>query len=282
MTVETNANFISDLNKAYPRNRDLIKEGDDHIRLVKAVMQNTFPGMDGAVTAGSDKLNKMDSTFQYEGSTLTISSNTAMKKGVTMDCGGVTFKNAGDPSAENDLVTLRFLKGSAMWPVGSIFMTIDARNPSEILGFGKWEKYAAGRVIIGSGSTTDAANDTRTITNEQKGGKFAVKLTEANTPEHAHGAGTLSASESGDHQHDVDVRVHSYAVLNDNYWTCPHGDIAGEDRRFQNTQGAKTQKGGGGHSHPITGTSEKFGSGEAFDILPPFMACNIWVRKPDE
>lgn len=281
MTVETNANFISDLNKAYPRNRDLIKEGDDHIRLIKSVIQNTFPGMDGALTAGTDKLNKLDATFTYEEDTLKINNSVELKKDGTVECNGSVFKNAGDPKEEGDLVTLKFLQGSAMWPVGSIFMTVDSRNPKEILGFGTWEKFAAGRVIVGTGTTTDAANETRTVVNEAKGGQYAMKLTENHTPAHAHGAGTLTASGGGEHDHNVDARLHSYAVLDDNYWTCPHGDIAGEDKRFQSTYGAKTSKGGGGHEHAISGATEAFGKGDAFDIVPPYMACNIWVRKVD-
>lgn len=281
MTVETNANFISDFNKAYPRNRDLIKEGDDHIRLIKSIMQNTFPGMDSAVTAGSSKLNKLDASFTYEESLLKVNNDLELKKDGTVECNGAVFKNAGDPEEEGDLVNLKYLQGAAMWPIGSIFMTVDSRNPKEILGFGTWEKFAAGRVIVGSGSTTDAANETRTVVNETKGGQYAVKLTEKNTPAHAHDAGTLKAEGSGDHEHTVDLRVHSYAVVNNNDWVVPHGDIAGEDRRFQNTQGAKTTKGGGEHSHTLTGATSTFGAGEAFDIVPPYMACNIWVRRAD-
>ncbi|MGL5015004.1 MAG: phage baseplate protein [Bacteroidales bacterium] len=281
MTVETNANFISDFNKAYPRNRDLIKEGDDHIRLIKSVMQNTFPGMDGALTAGTDKLNKLDAAFTFEESTLKINNDVEFKKDSEVECNGTVFKNAGEPEDEGDLVTLKYLQGSAMWPIGSIFMTVDSRNPKEILGFGTWEKFAAGRVIVGTGTTTDASNETRTVANEAKGGNYAVKLTEKNTPKHAHGSGTLAVSDSGDHEHTVDLRVHSYAIVNGNEWVVPHGDIAGESSRFQNTQGAKTTKGSGAHGHTVSGSTESFGSGEGFDIVPPFMACNIWVRKAD-
>lgn len=282
MTVETNANYISDFNKAYPRNRDLIKEGDDHIRLIKSVMQNTFPGMDGAVTAGTEKLNKLDATFTYEEDTLNINNNIEVADGLTVDMGGAVIENVGDPVEPTDAVNLQSLQGSLMWPIGSIFMTVDARNPKDILGFGTWEKFAAGRMIVGTGTTTDASNETRTVVNEAKGGNYAVKLTEDHTPPHAHAAGTLAASGGGEHDHTVDLRVHSYAVVNDNTWTVPHGDIAGEDRRFQNVQGAKTTAGGGAHEHTISGSTEAFGKGEAFDIIPPYIACNIWVRKADE
>lgn len=281
MTVETNANFISDLNKAYPRNRDLIKEGDDHIRLLKSVMQNTFPGMDEAVVASSEKLNQLNDTFTYEESTLNINNDINLKKDSTVECNGSVFKNAGDPEDEGDLVTLKYLQGNAMWPVGSIFMTISASNPADMLGFGVWERFAQGRMIVGSGTTTDASNDTRTVVNEAKGGSYSVKLTDKNTPAHSHAVGTLKVEDSGDHEHTVDVRVHSYAIVNDNSWVVPRGDIAGENSRFQNTQGAKTTAGSGAHGHAISGDTATFGESEAFDTIPPYIACNIWVRKPD-
>lgn len=281
MTVETNANFISDFNKAYPRNRDLIKEGDDHIRLIKAVMQNTFPGMNGSVTAGTDKLNKLDATFVYEEETLKINNNIKMADNLTVDVGGAVISNVGDPKENTDAVNLGALRGNLMWPVGSIFFTVDSRNPNEILGFGTWERFAQGRMIVGTGTTTDAANDTRTVANEAKGGQYAVKLSEKNTPAHSHELGTLKVDDSGDHEHTVDLRVHSYAVVNNNSWTVPHGDIAGENSRFQNIQGAKTTKGSGSHSHKLSGETAVFGSGESFDIINPYIACNIWKRLPD-
>jgi hypothetical protein len=35
------------------------------------------------------------------------------------------------------------------WPVGSIFISINGENPSELLGYGTWVPYGSGRVIIG-------------------------------------------------------------------------------------------------------------------------------------
>ncbi|MGL5015839.1 MAG: phage baseplate protein [Bacteroidales bacterium] len=282
MTVE-NATYLSNLNKAYPRNRDLIKEGDDHIRLIKSTLQSTFPGMDGVVNAGSDKLNKLDATFTYDDSTLKINSNIELKADLEVDFKENRLMNIGDPEDPTDAINLRSLQGSLIYPIGSIFMTVDSRDPKVILGFGTWEKFAAGRVIVGTGTSTDANNETPgAFVNEGKGGVYNTKLEEKNTPKHAHGAGTLKAEGSGEHDHTVDLRVHSYAITpGGNEWVVPHGDIAGEDRRFQNTQGAATTKGGGQHAHTLTGSTESFGSGEAFTNMMPYIACNIWVRKAD-
>lgn len=49
MTIET-ATYISDLNASNPGASDLKAEGDDHIRLTKTTLKNTFPNVAGAVT----------------------------------------------------------------------------------------------------------------------------------------------------------------------------------------------------------------------------------------
>lgn len=47
MTIES-ATFLNSLNASYPANADQMGEGDDHIRLLKSVLKNTFPGRAGA------------------------------------------------------------------------------------------------------------------------------------------------------------------------------------------------------------------------------------------
>lgn len=56
MTVET-ATYIDDLNDSNPASGDNLSEGDNHIRLLKTVLQNTFSGITGEVTATQAELN---------------------------------------------------------------------------------------------------------------------------------------------------------------------------------------------------------------------------------
>ena len=59
MTVES-ATYVSQLNPAYPAASDNISEGDDHIRLVKTVLQAQFPNLaTTAVTETSAQMNKL-------------------------------------------------------------------------------------------------------------------------------------------------------------------------------------------------------------------------------
>lgn len=278
MAVETNANFISDLNKAYPRNQDLIKEGDDHIRLIKSTLQNTFPGIDKALKPDADKINKLHSTFTYDSDTLKINNSTTFDDDLELDFGGNKLTNVGDPEDEMDVVNLRSLQGSLMWPIGSIFMTVDSRNPNAILGFGKWEKFAEGRVIVGTGSTTDSNNEFRTVVNESKGGAYAVTLSTDQLPTHTHEA-EVEIEEGGFHSHQLYSGGGSSGPRNAISIDAPYKE--GHDFRGNGGSGDPRTEHGGGHDHKGKITIKESGKGKKFDIIPPFMACNIWVRKAD-
>lgn len=51
MSLET-ATFVADLDPSNPGPTDLKSQGDDHLRLIKQVLQNTFPGANGPVGSG--------------------------------------------------------------------------------------------------------------------------------------------------------------------------------------------------------------------------------------
>ena len=52
--------YISDLNAAWPLGTDTKDDGDGHLRGIKLVLQNTFTGLTGAVTATQAELNILD------------------------------------------------------------------------------------------------------------------------------------------------------------------------------------------------------------------------------
>ncbi len=58
MTVE-NANYINQLNPAWPTNDDYGYEGDDQIRLVKKAVQQSFPNIGSEVLATPSELNQL-------------------------------------------------------------------------------------------------------------------------------------------------------------------------------------------------------------------------------
>tara|TARA_Y100001973_G_scaffold54907_1_gene81071 strand:+ start:7757 stop:8245 length:489 start_codon:yes stop_codon:yes gene_type:complete len=74
MAVES-ANYISQLNTSNPAASDNISEGDDHLRLIKSVLQTQFPNLaTTAVTQSSTQMNKLG---HETGSVIMFASNSA-------------------------------------------------------------------------------------------------------------------------------------------------------------------------------------------------------------
>ena len=78
----------------------------------------------------------------------------------------------------------------AMYPVGSIYMSVNATNPSTLIG-GTWERIAQGRTLIGQGpSDQDFEAGT-------EGGESTHTLTINEIPSHAHGIYNTSKEQVG-------------------------------------------------------------------------------------
>lgn len=71
MGLETGT-YISDLNAANPAGTDSKSQGDDHIKLIKSTIKNTFPNINGAVTATDENLNAL---LSYAGKNKIINGN---------------------------------------------------------------------------------------------------------------------------------------------------------------------------------------------------------------
>lgn len=67
------------------------------------------------------------------------------------------------------------------YPVGEVFTTRQIGNPSSILGFGTWERYAQGRVLVGFDEADSSFNAL-----DKTGGAKTHVLTEAEMPAHTH------------------------------------------------------------------------------------------------
>lgn len=67
-----------------------------------------------------------------------------------------------------------------VYPVGSIYMSINSTNPSTLFG-GTWVAWGSGRVPVGVNTSQSAFN-----TAEKTGGEINHTLTVAELPSHAH------------------------------------------------------------------------------------------------
>lgn len=203
-----------------------------------------------------------------------------------------------------------------VWPVGSIYMSVNNQNPSQLFG-GTWVRFAVGRVLVGVSESDADFNGP-----EKYSGEKVHTLSAAELPSHAHGLnghthphGAHShtvGNENAGHKHGVEGSTitrgeHTHLVP---YDTAGNHFAKGSEnyRRVTNAAGidgtVKTIADGSGHTHEIqgetgyqvgnhnhavtggangntggaTGNTASTGSGSAHNNMPPYMTCYMWKR----
>lgn len=290
MTVEI-AGFVSELNTSWPLSGDLIKEGDDHIRLIKTTLTNTFSSFNKKLTISADTMNLLDAnlkfdsdsvscnkTFLMSGTSKTINFN---KDGITTNKNvvtGVPLPRAGDAGLD-DAVSRRYLERNggmvASWPVGSIYISATATNPADLFGFGTWQQFAPGRVLVGYGVGNDGTDSINYNTVLAQGGKYYHTLTSGEMPAHSHphdiGGRALS---NGAHYHrfmgDDGLEAFNFKESYINYDAHSHGGNGGIYRTT--TDGAHE------HSLQITGGVQTTGGNQKHNNIQPYIVVYMFRR----
>ena len=247
MGLETGT-YIDSLNTSNPGATDSVAQGDDHIRLIKSTIKNTFPNITGAMTATHTELNLLDgctantTELNYvDIATLgTAEASKALTVDANLDVTGIrNLTVTGDVSnASGTLTTLQ-----AVYPVGSIYINAAvSTNPGTLLGFGTWVAFGTGRTMVG----IDAAQ-TEFDTLEEVGGFKTHTLTESELPSHYHlqGYGADATPRNG-----VTTGLSSVRIDND-------GDA------YFSTSAAHTSS---------------VGSGSAHNNLQPYIVVYMWKR----
>lgn len=290
MTVEK-AGFVSELNTSWPLSGDLINQGDDHIRLIKTTLTNTFSGFNQKVNMDAQTLNRMyehikvdadsvsiNKTLYFDGSGKTINFNKTSidtnKNVVT----GVPLPRAGDAGLD-DAVSRRYLERNggmvASWPVGSIYISATATNPADLFGFGTWQQFAPGRVLVGYGVGNDGTDSINYNTVLAQGGKYYHTLTSGEMPSHSHphdiGGRALS---NGAHYHrfmgDDGLEAFNFKESYINYDARSHGGNGGIYRTT--TDGAHE------HSLQITGGVQTTGGNQKHNNIQPYIVVYMFRR----
>ena len=105
------------------------------------------------------------------------------------------YEKIGWENSENTPVSAENLKHmdeaiyrlfQAMYPVGSLYLTTEFHNPSDLFG-GEWEMFGVGKAIIGAGELIgETENDRRFFETEFVYGSYEQTLTVDNLPAHTH------------------------------------------------------------------------------------------------
>lgn len=147
-----------------------------------------------------------------------------------------------------------------IYPVGSIYMSVNSTNPETLFTGTKWSKIE-GKFLLGSSSSYGLGTS---------GGESTHKLTTNEMPSHTHTFTGNSSTTSSDGAH-----THKYQKP---YMTAKQV-MGGSGSRFTNFESVDTTS-AGAHTHTVTasGTNSSTGGGVAHNNMPPYVAVNIWKR----
>ena len=180
------------------------------------------------------------------------------------------------------LATTAFVTAAlqAVYPVGSIYINAgSSTNPATLLGFGTWEAFGAGKVLVGlNGSDTDFD------TLEETGGAKTVSA-----------AGSISGTVGGTALTEAQMPKHYHQMRGPNNITAPQNDqgtsfgIYGGGTPDDGAQQYGTFSTGGGaasggtatgtangesHTHSFSGTF----TGSATSVVQPYVVVKMWKR----
>jgi len=146
---------------------------------------------------------------------------------------------------------------ATIYPVGSIYMSLDSANPGAKFG-GTWAAWGAGRVPLGvDGASYPDAGMT--------GGEAEHTLTAAEMPDHTH-------AQAG-HFHTFPNGAGAFAI----------GGAAGDPVLTAGALGqgpwfAGTLKSLVNQTNDVAAVNQSAGGGQAHNNLPPYITCYMWVR----
>ena len=150
----------------------------------------------------------------------------------------------------------------AIYPVGSIYMSVKNTNPSTYFG-GTWEQLRD-RFLLGAGDI---------YKNASTGGAATVTLKTTQIPSHSHAANFSSgkAASAGAHKHTLGA---DYDGAGGSVYATIHKASTGAQYMTGTTSS------NGAHTHTVTGTVSvgTAGGGESHSNMPPYLVVYMWKR----
>lgn len=173
---------------------------------------------------------------------------------------------------------------SMVYPVGSIYTSVNNTNPGSFLG-GTWASFGAGRTLIGVNSSD---NDFSAA--QKTGGAKQVTLSTDQMPSHTHTGSTDSGD--GNHNHNAQTAEASLEGTFTAFRGTTGGIVSRVGESSDNVGGTGTTRenlkitadhqhqinisNSGAHIHDFT--TESAGGSEPIDILPPYITVYFWRR----
>ncbi|KAI5547615.1 keratin-associated protein family [Trichomonas vaginalis G3] len=154
---------------------------------------------------------------------------------------------------KTELQTLKTEILQTLYPIGSIYTSMNSTNPKTVLGFGMWKQIVDKFLYCARYS-------------KQTGGSKKIK--EANLPPHTH---TGTTNTTGSHSHSITKRGYTNLAAGSDRQGMNRYDISSDPVDSSAGIFCGTT---GNHSH--TFTTNPTGSGA--DYMPPFVTVFAWYR----
>ncbi|KAI5501059.1 keratin-associated protein family [Trichomonas vaginalis G3] len=165
-----------------------------------------------------------------------------------------TAQDLYDKKADKtELQTLKTEILQTLYPIGSIYTSMNSTNPATVLGFGTWQQIVDKFLYCANSS-------------KQTGG--SKKITEANLPPHTH---TGTTNTTGSHSHSITKRGYTNLAAGSDRQGMHRYDISSDP--VDSSAGIFCGT-AGNHAH--TFTTNPTGSGA--DYMPPFVTVFAWYR----
>ena len=155
-----------------------------------------------------------------------------------------------------------------IYPVGSIYTSMNNANPHDLFGFGIWQQITDRFLYCA---------DSSGVTGGSK------KITVDNLPAHNHSV-NINTNENGAHIHNIywtdPNNVNGYNIVNGNAASGTYNLTLGLTYNYnandKKNSRVKTVEGEGAHTHNVNGSTENTGSGT--DYMPEYMTVYAWYR----
>jgi hypothetical protein len=151
--------------------------------------------------------------------------------------------------------------GAYETPVNELKIIVgDNRDPSIIYGYGVWVKFAQGRTLIGSGTTTDTNNLQKSFPSESSGGTFENTISNSQLPQHSHSYQDSYYFENAASVAGVPTSNKQNVGFINGGWGSGRTDQDNNTLVFRN------------------GVTDPVGSNQAVNNVQPYTVVNIWRR----
>lgn len=182
-----------------------------------------------------------------------------------------------------------------MYPVGSIYTSINSANPSTYFG-GAWQRFGQGQVLVGVNESDPDFSTVKATGGEKKHTLIVNEIPSHTHPQNAHTHVATTAS-AGDHthvataasagSHDHDIGSRSTYNLSGNGFAAVGDDIENVGNYKTSEDGAHTHtltvENAGAHTHTMTvnnatASNRNTGGGFAHNNLQPYITVYMWLR----